>query len=143
MEQPLLTIHELSKGEKTYTHVVIAAYFEGKWIWVKHKERETWELPAGHIEAGETPCVAAMRELYEETGTLNYRINPICDFSITHKGQTSYNRFYLAIVNKMGILPKSEIGKVKLFETVPEALTYPNIQSALFAEAAKNIKVTD
>jgi 8-oxo-dGTP diphosphatase len=143
MELPVLTIHELSKGEKTFTHVVVAAYFEGKWLWVKHKERETWELPAGHIEAGETPCVAAMRELYEETGTLNYRINPLCDFSITHRGQSSYNRFYLAVVSKLGTLPKSEIEEVKLFDAAPEELTYPSIQSVLFAQATKNIKVTD
>lgn len=31
-------------------------------------ERETFELPSGHVDAGETPEQAARRELLEETG---------------------------------------------------------------------------
>lgn len=30
---------------------------------------EAWQMPQGGIDAGETPAVAAMRELLEETGT--------------------------------------------------------------------------
>lgn len=30
----------------------------------------TWEFPSGHVEDGETPCVAAAREWQEETGCL-------------------------------------------------------------------------
>lgn len=30
--------------------------------------RLVWSLPKGHIEAGETPEVAAIREVFEETG---------------------------------------------------------------------------
>jgi 8-oxo-dGTP diphosphatase len=30
--------------------------------------QNTWALPGGHMEAGETPEVTALREIYEETG---------------------------------------------------------------------------
>jgi 8-oxo-dGTP pyrophosphatase MutT (NUDIX family) len=41
----------------------------GCWVMVKHKDRG-WELPGGDIQAGEGADVAALRELYEETGLL-------------------------------------------------------------------------
>ena len=44
---------------------VIIAKTEGKWVFCKHRERETYELPGGHREAGEDILEAARRELYE------------------------------------------------------------------------------
>jgi 8-oxo-dGTP pyrophosphatase MutT (NUDIX family) len=43
----------------------------GKALWLKRagdRYRDTWGLPAGHIEAGEMPEQAARRETQEETG---------------------------------------------------------------------------
>ena len=39
------------------------------WVMVRHKDRG-WELPGGAIHEGEGADVAALRELYEETGLL-------------------------------------------------------------------------
>ena len=47
---------------------VIIAKTEGKWVFCKHRERSTYEVPGGHREAGETILEAAKRELQEETG---------------------------------------------------------------------------
>lgn len=33
---------------------VIAAVHDGKWVFCKHKERDTFEAPGGHREPGET-----------------------------------------------------------------------------------------
>lgn len=35
---------------------------------VHHRERQTWELPGGHIEGAESARDCAVRELFEETG---------------------------------------------------------------------------
>lgn len=45
-----------------------------------------WDIPKGHAEAGETECVAAVRELQEETGL---RANPD---SIVPLGRFHYKR---------------------------------------------------
>ena len=47
---------------------VIIAHSRGKLVLCKHKERDTYEFPGGHIEPGESAEDAARRELYEETG---------------------------------------------------------------------------
>lgn len=50
---------------------VIIARTGKKWVFCKHKERDTYEVPGGHREAGETIEEAANRELKEETGAVD------------------------------------------------------------------------
>ena len=38
---------------------VITAKHEGNWLFCRHKDRSTWEIPGGHREAGETVEAAA------------------------------------------------------------------------------------
>ena len=41
---------------------VILAVHNGKWVFCRHKARQTYELPGGRRETGETVCAAARRE---------------------------------------------------------------------------------
>ena len=65
---------------KNYKYVVVLSESHGKIILSRHKERTTWETQGGHIEAGETPLEAAKRELFEESGAVDFDIEPICDY---------------------------------------------------------------
>jgi 8-oxo-dGTP diphosphatase len=119
---------------------VIAAQYKGKWIFVRHKERPTWEIPGGHREDGENIKDAAARELYEETGAIGFNIEPVCIYSVDRDGEESFGGLFYSKVTSLGELPASEIGEVKLFEDIPESLTYPLIQPFLFRRIKEFIK---
>ncbi len=107
------------------TYVIIGAREKENWIFVRNKERNSWELPAGHIEAGESALEAAKRELYEETGTQKSDISAIHDYSVTIEGNTRYGRIYIAEVKYRDSLPETEIAEIVLSSKSPEPVTYP------------------
>ena len=68
---------------------VIIAKTNGKWVFCKHRDRDTYEVPGGHREDGEEILETAKRELKEETGAVTFDITPICIYSV--KGKTRVN----------------------------------------------------
>ena len=56
---------------------VIIAKSDVKWVFCKHKDRDTHEVPGGHREESESIRKTAERELKEETGAKDYAIEPV------------------------------------------------------------------
>lgn len=111
---------------------VIAARKEGKWVFCRQKLRSTWEIPGGHREPGETIEETARRELLEETGAVDADIKAVSAYGVKRDGEPSWGMLFFANIHSMGELPEdSEIGEVKLFDTLPADLTYPEIQTEL------------
>jgi 8-oxo-dGTP diphosphatase len=124
--------HEIGTiPEQKLKFAVISSKINNKWLYVRHEERDTWEIPGGHREVGENIDETATRELYEESGALEFEINPIIDYSVEMNGDVSYGRLYYCEVKKLGELPNMEIKEVKLFNQMPNNLTYPQIQPYL------------
>jgi len=124
--------HELNSiGDTLLTFVVIVSEYNGKWIYCKHKERDTWEVPGGHIEADETPLIAAQRELMEESGAIEFELEPISLYSVKSDKET-YGLLCYASIKQFAVLPDSEIESISFFEKEPKNLTYPEIQPKLF-----------
>ena len=82
---------------------VIIARHNGKWVFCKHRERSTWEVPGGHREAGEDILDTAKRELYEETGAVDFVIEPVCIYSViapdNFDGAESFGKLYVAEIH--------------------------------------------
>lgn len=119
---------------------VIISKSMGKWVLCKHKERNTYEIPGGHREKGETIFETAKRELAEETGAIDFDIKPICVYSVTGKtrvnetGEESFGMLYFANIYSFEKELKSEIERIELFDELPDEWTYPLIQPLLIAE---------
>ncbi len=131
----------LFEPDTTMTYAVISAKYNKKWLFVRHQKRRTFEIAGGHIEEGETSLEAARRELMEETGALQFKIECIATYSVKKNGETGYGRLYLAEVYEIGSIPDiSEIAEVISLDHLPENLTHPDIQPHLFARTNEFIK---
>lgn len=120
---------------------VIIAKTNGKWVFCKHRERDTFEVPGGHREDGEEILETAKRELIEETGAVEFDIKPICVYSV--KGKTRVNEnlsdetfgmLYVANIVSFEEL-HSEIEKILITDELVDKWTYPLIQPKLIEEA--------
>ena len=117
---------------------VIVAKSSGKWVFCKHKERDTYECPGGHREVGENIDDTAKRELYEETGAIDYTIQPVCIYSVTapdnFDGKETFGKLYYTEIKSFEGELHSEIERVELFDELPKNWTYPQIQPLLLKE---------
>ncbi len=120
-------------------YAVIVSRYRGQWVLCKHKERNTWEVPGGHREAGETALDAAKRELYEETGAVEFAIQPVCVYAV-QRGTESHGMLFYADIAALGALPDTEIERIGLFDETPGALTYPLIQPKLIDRVAEVLR---
>lgn len=110
---------------------VIAARYNDKWVFCRHRQRSTYECPGGHREPGETVEQAARRELWEETGASDYTLKPVCAYSVADGSAETFGMLYFAEIAAFKPLPDSEIGEVVLLDGSPSAWTYPLIQPKL------------
>ena len=129
---------------------VIIARSEGKWVFCKHKMRDTYECPGGHREliseqsssetAFESIDETAIRELREETGAVDFDIVPLCVYSVTGKtrvnttGEETFGMLYYADIRSFDKELRSEMEKIILSDQLPGKWTYPLIQPLLIKE---------
>lgn len=120
---------------------VIIAKADGKWVFCKHKKRNTLELAGGHREEGENILETAKRELMEETGAIDFTIKPVCVYSVTGKTRVveednveTFGMIFVAEILSFGKI-HSEIDKIILSDTLISEWTYPLIQPELIKEA--------
>ena len=120
---------------------VIIAKTNGKWVFCKHRDRDTYEVPGGHREDGEEILVTAKRELKEETGAVVFDIKPICVYSVKGKtrvnenlGDETFGMLYFADIVSFEAL-HSEIEKIMITDELVDNWTYPLIQPKLIEEA--------
>lgn len=122
---------------------VIISRSKGRWVLCKHRERDTFELPGGHRETGEPIWETARRELFEETGALEFTLTPVCVYSVTGRnrvnetGDETFGMLFCAEISSFAAELHSEIERVCFFDELPDAWTYPLIQPKLVREAQR------
>lgn len=126
-----------------YRYVVVCSRWQGRMLLSRHRSRVTWETQGGHIEADETPLMAAHRELYEESGASRYEIWPLCDYWAADENPGSNGVVFVAEISELGPLPESEMAEVRAFDALPEQLTYPDITPRLWAMALQALAARD
>lgn len=115
-----------------YKYVVVFSNYNGGLLLSRHKERTTWETQGGHIEAGETPEQAAARELWEESGSEKFTLEQICGYRAGDDVDYADGVVFYAEISRLGEMPESEMAEVRVFDNLPENVTYPEITPVLF-----------
>lgn len=127
--------------DKLLKFAVIIAKTGSNYVFCKHKDRETLEVPGGHREPGEMIFDTARRELYEETGAVEFDMKPVCVYSVIAKdnfdGQETFGMLYYAEIKSFEKELHSEIERIVITDKLPDNWTYPQIQPKLLAEAKK------
>ncbi len=132
--------HQAIEDEKI-KFAVIAARYKNQWIYCRHRERNTFEIPGGHREVGETIIETAKRELYEETGAIDFELEEITVYSVVNDNIETFGMLFFTEVKELGVLPDLEIEEIQLFDEMPETLTYPLIQPLLIEKVKQVLKM--
>ena len=133
---------ELIPGDRfpgKLSYVVIAARHDGGWLFVRHRRRGGWELPAGHPDEGERSIEAAVRELTEETGALDFIMEPVSYYSVDAGQGQQYGRLFYAEVETIGnFTDTDEIADVRVFRRRPQNMSLSEVMSFLYGVAMRH-----
>ncbi len=97
------------------------------------KGRKIWTFPKGHIEAGETPRQAALREVLEETGYRAGILRPLLKvrYAFTLKGKYVKKVVQWYLMKKLGRIGKHDPSEILAINWVSiakakEMVEYPS-----------------
>lgn len=109
-------------------YAVIVTKYQNQWVFCRHRDRDTWEIPGGHREPGESAIETARRELYEETGSTPADISIVGAYRLN-----DYGLLCFAEIQEIGQIPEdSEIAEIQLVDSIPSNLTYGAVHTQLF-----------
>lgn len=115
---------------------VILSRTQGKWVFCKHRERTTYEIPGGHREPGETIRETAERELKEETGAVEFDMKTVGVYSVKTEENETFGMLFAAEIFLFEDI-HSEIESILITDDLVEQWTYPLIQPRLLEEAIR------
>ena len=108
-----------------------------RFLVVSSSDSLNWVLPKGHIDPGETPEIAALRELEEEAGIVGEIVAPLSARQFIKSGKESAVKFFL--VREIGATESNEDRTVRWEEeaAAQQLLTFDEAREALLEGVAK------
>ena len=135
-------IHEVENiSDDRLTFAVVMAKSNGKKVYVRHRERTTFELPGGKRESGETILECAERELIEETGAVVFSLVPMFVYELIEGNQSRFGSVFTTDILGFSDQLIHEIAEVLLFEEEPGNYTYPETQPILVKEYQQRVSL--
>ncbi len=105
--------------------VVIVSKHQNQWLLCQHKQRNTLEFPGEKREKGENIIETAHRELKEETGAIDYYLEPLCYYQVINQNKSYYGLLCYADIQSYHTHLQHEINQIIISDTIPSNLTYP------------------
>ena len=144
----VLPFGDIPDEELAYS--VVAARHQNKWVCVRLKGRKDWCFPGGGREEGESMEENARRELYEETGALEYDMYPLGIYGVNHLDLTdnmeihkrySWGGLYAAEIHSFAAIPgEFEIAERRYFEEFPlNNARFPDIMPGMMDWLKENM----
>ncbi len=126
---------------KTLTHAGAVVFRRRNdqilYLIVSSSDGLNWVLPKGHIDPGETPEIAALRELEEEAGVVGEIVAPLSVRDFIKGGKEAAVKFFL--VRELGATQSKEARTVRWEEqaAAQQLLTFEEARQALLEGSAK------
>lgn len=112
-------------------YVTALARYQNRWVFARHHQRQSWDMPGGHREPEESPMEAMRRELWEETGAQKAVLHEICAYMVNWDDKCGM--LYYADIQELGPLPEEfEMAELLFTDSLPESITYPEIYPDLY-----------
>lgn len=133
-----VTAYELGEiKDELLVIAMIVTKFNDKNVYVRHRDRKTFEIPGGHRESNETIEECAKRELMEETGATTFTIKPLFILGVENADIEDYGQVFMAEIGEFTDKLEYEMEEVIFLDGEPKNYTYPSIQSVINEEFIK------
>ncbi|MCL1805834.1 MAG: hypothetical protein FWG28_07555 [Clostridiales bacterium] len=95
---------------------VVAARYQGSWLYVRHEDRKSFAFPSAVRADGESLLDAAGRALKEAGGVPEFTIWPVTAFGALEGERAVYGRLFFAAAKRLGSIASDNIAERSFFE---------------------------